>query len=137
LYGLAQPGQLDVAADERAEPKGEVAGKGVKGSQSREVPGPYLEHPLGRREIPQLVLTQVNQLGPIEQAGGHRHLPAMAQGHQSGCSVDGRAEIITSPLLGLSGMQSHAHADRGAIRPHLRSQRHLSLGRSRSRVAGP
>ena len=51
----------------------------------------------------------------------------MAGGHDPGCAVDGRPEVVVASTLGVAGMEAHADAQRPGLGPGLIVQRPLRL----------
>jgi hypothetical protein len=123
--GLAErrndPGQLALATDERTHLQRQIAGESVQRAQGREPPRQIgmakLVQRLGLPEVPQPVLSHVDQLGtfgepPAHQQGGHtrnQHLPTMTGAGEPGRPVHRRPVKIAVTKLGVTGVQSHSH----------------------------
>ena len=78
-----------------------------------------LEQVLGAAEIPEAMLTEVEQAGARGEAfAGNRgrgvreeDLTAVARGHRPGGAVDRGAEVVAATLVGLTRMHAHADAE--------------------------
>jgi hypothetical protein len=145
---LADLSDLVGPADERGGLRRQVPRQDIGRTQWREVRaesrGFHLEDVLAARQVPQQVLSQIYNLDLGRQGVGHHvsrgcrcdHLPTMSQRHETGCPVDGRAEMVPVALLHLAGVQAHTYGDDGAGRPSLAGQHQLGVHRRCDGVTG-
>jgi hypothetical protein len=118
--------QFRVTTEQRGRLGGQVVRAAVQGVERREVAGQIRGHqlvdPLRPYQIAQLALAAIAQFDPFRQSGagphafggapGQQDLAAVSGVEQSGDAVQGRAEEIPVPLLGLARVDGHSHADR-------------------------
>ena len=122
-------GDLALAADEGGQLAGQVAEPPLVGAQGREVRveagGRDLVEPLRLGQVLELMLPEIDEgdlgrdIGGHEVAGGLRDedLPAVA-GRADACrTMDVDAHVAGRGLGGLAGVDAHADADVGAVRP--------------------
>jgi len=127
-------GDLVLAADERGELLGQVAGAGVERPGRREVGLEPRDHQVmevqGEVDVLEAVLPQVTQGRPIGQGAGHQppggagddHLPAPGRPGDPGRPVHVDADVVVPAQHPLPGVQAHAHPDRGPRRPGVGGQ---------------
>ena len=139
---LRHPGHVLATTHERCQLHRQIPRERVEGTQRREAltntRGNQLKHPLWARQVPQTLLTQIDkahtnaQIVAHEPTGHlrHQHLTAMTDRVQPRRAVDGWAEIVTAPLLGLTGMHTHPHRRQPSL-----PERALHLDRARQRIA--
>ena len=65
--------------------------------------------------------------GQLRGDARQQDLTAVCERHQPGGPVHGRAEVVTSSLLGLAGVDADANLDRDARRPCVRAEPALHL----------
>ena len=105
-HQLADLLHLELAADEAGELHRQVPGRGVERPQRRErrlqPVGAHLEQALRRRQVPQAVLAQVEQVDAGHQRGrgvAHQDLAAVTGGHHPGDAVQRRPEVVAVALV--------------------------------------
>ena len=136
LHELADLLHLHLAADEARDLHRQVPGGRVQRPQRRErgleAVRPHLVEADRRRQVPQPVLAQIDQVDPGDQRGrgvAHDDLAAVPGAHHPGGAVQGRPEVVVVTLLHLAAGDPHPHRE---LEPSL--CRHGGLDRIAGRV---
>ena len=123
------PFDVVAASDEAGRLDRQVGREGVERAEGWEfvecIGDDELEHPLGLGQVPEPVLTEITErvgvadLGGIEQLGRcprDEDLTAVTDRHEPCSSVHLGPEVVTVPVLGLAGVDAHAHRrERGRL----------------------
>ncbi len=135
-------GELERPADERGRRDGHVPAARVdraqRGERDARAVGPDLEDVLDPGEVGQPVLTEIDELGVVEQRRGgrtHEDLTTVARGHDARRPVRHRTRIHAVAFGGLTRVDAHAHRERHRLGPLLRPETGLDLDRAVDRVA--